>query len=389
MYRITAALMSPLMIGGKTLNSNYRESRDYIPGSVLRAAYAKAIIQRCACEQKNFWLEYKKESLCEKCGFQTLCKNFSKISFPTLYPMDARPYPLTAREKKYRPKDMESVLDILKSRLAQQEKVKGESDWKRLEGLQRDGTQVRLLHSAITRTAIDYRRNAAKDGALYTQNVIVEKYLNHKNELEDVIFSGEISLLPEEEKELSKIRILHIGADITKGLGKCRMMCKEDKEEDTQDKILERIREFNVGIAAERPYVVIDLLTDAYLGIEEIGTDTMSQTEITDEKMKTFLEKKINLSESKYRLCKTFKTQEILRGFDTSKDSEKKMRRESRLVIKAGAVFVYQACTEQIDGKELLEMEKRGIGAHTEHGFGKIRICDEFHMRYDVLKGVE
>ena len=45
MYEIRAALRSPLMIGGKTLNSNYRESRDYIPGSVLRAAYAKAILQ--------------------------------------------------------------------------------------------------------------------------------------------------------------------------------------------------------------------------------------------------------------------------------------------------------------------------------------------------------
>ena len=30
-------------------------------------------------------------------------------------------------------------------------------------------------------------------------------------------------------------------------------------------------------------FVILDLLTDAYLGLEEIGTDSMSQTEITDE----------------------------------------------------------------------------------------------------------
>lgn len=391
MYRIRAALKSPLMIGGKTLNSNYRESRDYIPGSVLRAAYAKAIIQRCACEQKNFWLEYKGQSLCEECEFRTICKNFSKISFPTLYPMDASPYPLTAREKKYSYKNTESVLDILKIRLTQQKKVKEESNWKRVEGLQKDGARVRLLHLAITRTAIDYKRNAAKAGALYTQNVIAEKYLNHENELEDVIFSGETSLLPEEESELSKIKILHIGADITRGFGKCYMTYESGTGEDTPEKIMERIHKFNAGIASEseKLYVVLDILTDTYLGLEEIGTDSMSQTEITDEQMRVFLEKKLSLPPEKYQLCKVFKTQEILRGFDTSKDSEKKMRRKSHLVIKAGAVFVYQACQKHIDGNELLELEKQGIGTHVEHGFGRIRICDEFHMKYDVLKGEE
>ena len=58
MYKIKAVLKSPLMIGGKTLSSNYRESRDYIPGSVLRAAYAKALVERCHCEQRNCFPHY-------------------------------------------------------------------------------------------------------------------------------------------------------------------------------------------------------------------------------------------------------------------------------------------------------------------------------------------
>ena len=43
--KIKAVLKTPLMIGGKTLNSNYKKSRDYIPGSVLRAAFARELIQ--------------------------------------------------------------------------------------------------------------------------------------------------------------------------------------------------------------------------------------------------------------------------------------------------------------------------------------------------------
>lgn len=387
MYRITASLKSPLMVGGKTLNSNYRESRDYIPGSVLRAAYAKALVHRCVCEQKNYWLEYKDKDACKECEFRTVCKNFSEITFPALYPMGAAPYPFTAREEKYRNKGVESVLDILKSRLEKKEKDKRESNWKRLEGFQKDGVRVRLLHSAITRTAIDYRRSVAKESALYTQNVIVEKYLNQENELEDVVFSGEMNLSPEEEKELRLLKVLYIGADITRGFGKCHMSYERELEKDTAEKIVKRVREFNDNLTEESPYVVVDFLTDAYLGLEEIGTDSMSQTDIADEEMLAFLAKKMGLSEEKYRLTKIFKSQEILRGFDTSKGSEKEMRRNSHMVVKAGAVFVYQSLSDNIDGEELLELEKRGIGRHREHGFGKIRICDEFHMKYDVLKG--
>lgn len=387
MYEIKAVLKSPLMIGGKTLNSNYRESRDYVPGSVLRAAYAKALIQRCGCTQENYWLVYKGQSQCEGCGFRTICKNFAEITFPALYPMGSIPYPITAREKKYKNKGEQSVLDVLKCRLATQGKAKGESAWKRLEGMNKDGAAIKLMHSAITRTAIDYRRNASKQAALYTQNVILEKYLDKNSELSEVIFSGKIRVSPEEAKELDRIGILHIGADITRGFGVCHMSCKENGDDDTPEEIEKRIQEFNNGIGEEEQFVVLDLQTDAYLGLEEIGEDILSQTEISDEQMLAFLEKKIGLPSEKYHLRKVYKSQEILRGFDTSKTTEKEMRRRGRLVVKAGAVFVYQASSKEIDGKELLQFEETGIGENVKHGFGRVRICDSFHIKYDVLKG--
>lgn len=387
MYELKAVLKSPLMIGGKTLNSNYRESRDYIPGSVLRAAYAKALIQRCGCTQDNYWLDYKAQSQCEKCRFREVCKNFAEITFPALYPMGSVPYPITAREKKYKNKGEKSVLDILKCRLVTHGKVKEESAWKRLEGLNKDGTAVRLIHSAVTRTAIDYRRNASKESALYTQNVILEKYLDENQKMSDVVFSGRLRISKEEAEELGHIGILHIGADITRGFGVCHMSCIENGDDDTPEKIEKRIQEFNDGIGKEGQFVILDLQTDAYLGMEEIGEDNLSQAAISDEQMLAFLEKKIGLPREKYHLRKVYKSQEILRGFDTSKRTEKEMRRLGRLVVKAGAVFVYQASSKEIDGKELLQFEKTGIGENVKHGFGRVRICDSFHTKYDVLKG--
>ena len=133
MYKIEAVLKSPLMIGGKKLNNNYRESKDYIPGSVLRAAYARALVLQCACEQKDNWLVFQARRECRTCAFKTICEHFSQISFPALYPMGGSPYPVTARENKYTKKGETEVFDLLKSRLTERGKVQGESEWIRLE----------------------------------------------------------------------------------------------------------------------------------------------------------------------------------------------------------------------------------------------------------------
>ncbi len=387
MYGIEAVLKSPLMIGGKKLNNNYRESKDYIPGSVLRAAYARALIQRCAFEQENNWLVFQAKSQCEVCAFRTVCRHFSKIPFPVLYPLGGSPYPVTAREKKYKEEEETGIFDILKSRLTGQGKAQGESEWSRLEGIHKDGQKVKLMHSAITRTAIDYHRNAAKGGSLYTQNVVLEKYPDEKDRLCDAMFAGQIRLSLEEEKELSQIRILHIGADATRGFGICHMFFRGKTADDTPCEIQTRIQKFNAGIAGKQRFVILDLLTDAYLGLEDIGADSVSQTRVPDEQMLSFLEEKIGLPNNKYHLRKAYKFQEVHGGFDTSKETESGMRRQARLVIRAGAVFVYQASEEDIDEAELLKKEEDGIGQYTEHGFGRIRICDQFHVRYDVSGG--
>lgn len=385
MYRIEAVLKSPLMIGGKKLNHNYRESKDYIPGSVLRAAYARALVQRCAFEQKDNWLVFQKQSQCETCAFRTVCRHFSEISFPALYPLGGSPYPVTARKNKYKEKGNTDVFDLLKSRLKEQGKAQGESEWIRLEGIHKNGQKIKLMHAVITRTAIDYHRNAAKEGSLYTQKAVLEKYQGKNGELCETAFTGEIRLSLEAVNELRQIRILHIGADASRGFGICHMFFGEKTVIDTTDEMKTRIQEFNKGIAGRQQFVVLDLLTDAYLKLEDIREDSVSQTDVSDEQMLSFLEKEIGLPRERYHLRKAYKFQEVHRGFDTSKETG--MRRRARLVVQAGAVFVYQAFAEDIQVEELLEWEEKGIGQYTEHGFGKIRICDSFHALHDVSGG--
>lgn len=384
--KISASLKSPLMVGGKTLNSNYKESKDYIPGSVLRAAYARELIHRCPYEQENYWLDYKEKEECVGCKFQTICRDFTNICFPTLYPLGGKPYPLTAREEKYGEKGKKKIFDILRSRLLKEEKNKEEADWMRLAGIHKEGTAVKILHTVITRTAIDDYRHSAKAGALYTQNAVSEKFFCDNGELIDAVFSGMMQVEREQMEALKRIRNLHIGADTTRGLGVCSMTYSEENNEtDTADKIKERVKRFHEDMLSEERFVILDLITDAYLKLEEIGGDSESKSSISDEMFMDFLEKSINLP-AKYRLFRVYKSQEVLRGFNTAKAVQTDMRRRGRIVVKAGAVLVYKTSAKEFDAGELLELEQKGIGDHVEHGFGKVCICDTFHLEYDVLR---
>ncbi|WDU82989.1 hypothetical protein [Caloramator sp. Dgby_cultured_2] len=50
--RIIAEFLSPLLVGTKKLSSNYIEGADYIAGDVMRAAFARTILNNCK-EFKN------------------------------------------------------------------------------------------------------------------------------------------------------------------------------------------------------------------------------------------------------------------------------------------------------------------------------------------------
>lgn len=382
--KIEAKLKSPLMIGSKTLNNNYRESRPYIPGSVLRAAFARAIIERCSYSHKNSWLTYKNQEECKGCKFQEICNKFSEIKFPALYPLGGYPYPMTARKLKYGDEEEQKIQDILKSRISGSKKIE-EEQWERLEGIYKNGFRVNILHTLITRTAVDYSRKSAKQGALYSQNAVSE-LLYYKGKKTETVFSGVIN---EDEglfRGFEKIRNLHIGADITRGMGLCEMTFAQATEPDTIDKLDGRIAAFNEGIEEEELFISVDLLADAYLSLEDIGKDYESPALVSDEAFKNYLKQQLDLPAA-YELIKTYKAQEIMRGFNTAKQTEKDMRRSGRVVVKAGAVFVYKIPKAEYDVSALFEIQKRGIGENTEHGFGQVTICDEFHIKFDALQG--
>ncbi len=388
---VEATLLSPLMVGGRTLKSNYRESKPYIPGNVLRAAYARAIIERCPYSHPNYWLTYKGMEGCQKCGCRGVCRNFADIWFPTLYPLGARPYPATAKEEKYVVRgdaNQKTPKDIVKWRIAKGSVRHGdESKWERLEGFHKNGEKIGVVPMLISRTAIDYRRRSSKRGALYSQNAIVGVMVGEEEKTEGVTFVG---LMPVNEmvgEGMMTIGELRIGAGLTSGMGRCAMRYAEAEAPDTREQLEKRVEEFNLNIDDERRYITVDLLTDAYLKQEEIKGDEVKPFEIADADFCKYLQEQIGLPKA-FTLERAYKSQEAVRGYDTAKGSEAEMRRDGRLVVKAGAVFLFSILKDNdYDVDALLSKEMEGIGCYREHGFGRVRICDLFHMEYDILDG--
>lgn len=381
--KIKAVLKTPLMIGGKTLNSNYKKSRDYIPGSVLRAAFARELIQACPYPHENNWLSCKKTQECSNCRFCGLCRNFSNIKFPALYLLGGKPYPATARIDKYGEKETKEIRDIMKSRLKNSSPGEEEENWEKLQGFYKEGKQLKAIYQTITRTAIDYTRHTAKNNALFTQNTVAGLWSEETGQSMEAVFAGETELFPNEMEEIKKIDMLHIGANTTAGMGLCEMQYEETEATDTLEEMESRIQMFQHEEGDD--YVLsVDLLSDAYLQMEELKGDS---GEVADEEFLKFLEQRIGLPRE-FHLIKVFKNQDVLRGFDTSRPTEREMRRKPQIVVKAGAVFVYKVKKEKLKEnlEGLLKIEQTGIGKNTLHGFGKVRICDEFHEKYDVVK---
>ena len=50
--RIRMDFKSPLLVGGKRLTSNYIEGIDYIPGNIVRAGFARYILNECAARME-------------------------------------------------------------------------------------------------------------------------------------------------------------------------------------------------------------------------------------------------------------------------------------------------------------------------------------------------
>jgi len=99
MVKVLLEFISPVLIGKKRSATNFVESRNYIPGSIVRAALAKYIVLNCKAVDdgwdsnldKLFWVKFWNKEECTTCNLKNLCMNFSDIKISFFYPKGTKP----------------------------------------------------------------------------------------------------------------------------------------------------------------------------------------------------------------------------------------------------------------------------------------------------------
>lgn len=376
--KIQLKFESPLLIGGKKHSSNYIETDDVIKGSVVRAAFAKVILNRCAAkDEKDFngkknWVFYRGLKSCNGCRFEGICKKFSNITFSYFYPKNTEVIPLSAKSCKL--DDKHGVYDDLTCKDACCNKCNGRLEFKSGLRLKDSKECYKLRKSYYMKNGINPYTKTSKDGLLYSIETITGT--NAENENPELVYEGHMENMTKDDINL--FSILRVGGDTTVGLGKCTIqVCDEIEENRTFNKIKSYLDKFNEKYKDKKfndkneikedknKYLAVVLKGDAILDFENDGA-----YKTTDE-FKGIWQKALNLKES-IKVEKVYSEMENYRGYDNSISGINK-REKSMNLVKKGTVIVFSA---QSSLEELYDsiMSIKNFGDEGINGFGQFEV---------------
>ncbi|HHW68116.1 hypothetical protein [Defluviitalea raffinosedens] len=375
--RIKMEFKLPLLVGGKKLTSNYIESIDYIPGNIVRAGFARYILNECAANdgssveidgvKRHNWVYFRDLEACKKCRFSSICKKFSDIKFSFFYPEGSEVVPLTAM--KCKEDDSHGYIDSL---VAEERKCK--KCGQRVEftsGLRKDDKPYSVIWNYFTRTAINPYTGTSKDGSLYTL-VAIEGTVRENDSIKSY-FVGNIEGMTKEE--LNLFDDLRIGTRLSSGFGQVKLHTLDDADEEINQSIIDQMKLFNREFKKQNSdsvnqsndkinYFAIVFTSDVklpYIELEGYKT-TNEYKKIWQDLLKI---------DGNYLIYKIYGETNIYRGYDTSRDL-KDSREEAVLHLQKGSVIVLST---MLSFEEIYnDFLQKAFGLETENGYGRAEI---------------
>jgi len=365
---ITLYNLTPFSVASSRAVSNIQESLDFISGTLIRGAIAKK------------WLEEGKPDDDFKEIFTT-----DKVSFHNLYIDDSKSIPLSAFSCKYysgfrQDNGNHGVIDKLLSLIrfengtkipdenfhchhykkccAPMKKINGYYIYNFSEGLFK---HVKVKKRLINHTGISPISETALENALFSQEVVESGQT----------FKGEIRIY--DDKYLKKLTdlipnfdIIYLGSDKSTGFGKFSISYSEiNYDPDNKNKMKNRISKFNdkLGLNNGKTYFSITLQSDMILTDKYMRYKTFIQEDDLDIPELEFI---YGIAENR-----------LIQGWNAMA----KLPKEDIIAIEKGSVFTFSTKTlnNNILNK-LYDFETKGIGKRTGEGFGRLSICDQFHI---------
>lgn len=374
--KIRMDFKSPLLVGGKKLTSNYIEGIDFIPGNIVRAGFARYMLNECAVNDGSYveingvkrynWVYFRGLDACKSCTFSSICKKFSDIKFSFFYPEGSEIVPLTAMKCKEDDSHgyIDSLVDKRQCKICEQ-RVEFTS------GLRKADKPYSVIWNYFTRTAINPYTGTSQDGSLYTL-VAVEGTVRENNSIKS-FFEGSIEGITEEELQL--FDDLRIGTRLSSGFGQVELHILEENDEKSNQLIVDKMKVFNHKFKSQNKDN-IDKLNEQLNYFAIIFTSDVKLPYIELEGYKTTDEYKkiwqdlLKINEN-YSIQKIYGETNIYRGYDTSRDI-KNSREEAVLHLQKGSVIVLSSA---LSFEEIYnDFSKKAFGLETENGYGRTKI---------------
>ncbi|OFI07060.1 hypothetical protein CLOACE_04650 [Clostridium acetireducens DSM 10703] len=371
--KIKLNFKSPFITGGIKLTNNYIESMDYIKGNVVRAAFAKFILENCSefkeeeeiivdgVKRKN-WVTFRDGKRCKKCLYKNLCKKFSTMKFSFFYPEGVQIIPITAMRCKEN--EEHGFIDCLIDEKVCKKCPDGNGRVEGVTGYLKNNEDYNVKKMFLTKNQIDKYTETSKDGRLYSLVCVSETESNATKENSKNIFEGYIEGI--EQDDIKNIDELRLGSYISIGFGKCSLICCK-KENVKKDKIVKRMKDFSSKYSKFQDkkdslnYVCIKFISDTKMNFQ------LSENYITTEEYMKKWKEALKINEE-YEIEKVFAETFNFRGYDMSKISEDK-REETCVMVKKGSVIVFKTQKAFEDIYNDFSTIK-GFGLENENGFG-------------------
>jgi CRISPR-associated protein Csx10 len=396
MRLLEAILQSPTHLACRHEAGNYAESLPYIPGTAIRGAIAGCYLSDAALRDRT----------AKKLGPAGTFEDYfdwlflsGEVVFPNLYPaVTATPalvLPLSARTCKYHPgfrgdertrlDECHGVADLLliMSSAVPTRCHRCQAPLEAVEGFYavtslKPVRRVRPRAGLLTRTAVEPAVGTARQGALYTVEVIDEcgdgalpfTGILHNTGSAPAAHSPRASyqevLLDDLGTEFANGKaVIYLGGDRTRGLGAVRLQLGPEVPGLPMPSLRDRI----ATTFQRRPNsFTLTLHTDAIV-IDEL----FRYQSVIDE---AFLRDEFP-GGPECALDRAFTATRVVSGWN----SAHKLPKENALAISKGAAFLYSTTASE---EQLLpwlqEIERIGIGERRSEGFGEVVVCHPFHL---------
>ena len=405
---LTIEALSPLAIGQRKPGGSVSEALDYIPGTVIRGAIAKAMLKLSGKEPEegdDFFKLFLSDTAAIFCNaYPAIAKHGSDDYRLSTQPVKV--VPASALSNKTNPGFKSEFNDktvgvfdsLIDGFCAEQQglfytpnDIKGElvdtfSGFYSCDGMKYHSHSIskRLL----TRVGINRKRATAQDEILYSIEVTNESQ-GRTNPIQTVYRS---SILVQETTEFADALIvflrshcthLRLGGSASRGLGKVRLTVS-DANDATQSTLTERVTAFNkkledrwklwqvlgdVARPASRTFFSLTLHSDAILSEQWRRTIAISPA---------MLAPALKIPAADIQSHRIYSTHSYRAGWNAAWGLPK----DTELVTNMGGVMLFSISkkNEQLCCTELAGLEKVGIGSRRSEGYGQVRVCDEFHL---------